>query len=592
MLNSINIGPRLALGFGAVLLFCTLISVLAVSRISKLNSSVEALVQRECVEEDTAANLLFLAYASGLKANELLTFPAGPGAGKIRRVLKENQAQTNACFDKLKAMSDGGEEAKTLNAMLLAAEKFSGATAQLLEGLEAEDKEAPRRILAGEFMPALEVYVGKLKESYDEQAHHIRQADDKSQEIYHASRAQIIWMGLAAVGMGVLAAALIMRSVVSPVRKVVEVLEAVAAGNLGQTLDVRTGDEIGAMARALNTAIDSMRRSMGEVTASGEREKRQAAELQAKVDELLVVVHAAAQGDLTLPVTVKGEDAIGRMGAGLDRFLQNLRNNMGTFSQSAELLACTSEELTSVGLQMSSNAEETETQSRLVSVAAADISRSLQTVAAGSEEMAASIREISMNAAEAAKIASSAVRIAAVTSTTIGRLGGSSAEIGDVLKAIASIAQQTNLLALNATIEAARAGETGKGFAVVANEVKELAKATAEATEDIGQKIEAIQADTKEAVHAIAEIGEVIGQISHISSAIAAAVEEQTATSNEIGRNVNEAASGSEEIAQNISSVASVAQGTTRGASDNQRAAGELARMATELQQRVNQFKI
>lgn len=592
MLNSIKIGPRLALGFGAVLVLTTLISVLSVSRISNLNSSVEALVQQECAEEDHAANLLFLAYGTGLKAHELLTSRRGPKFEEIKAFIQENQFKTNARFEKLKAMSDGGEEGKTLDAMLLAAEGFNVAVGKFTESLETGEKDSNQEIFIKEVSPALEVYVEKLKESYDEQAHHIRKADDESREVYHTSRTQIVWMGLGAVGLGVFAAALIMRSVVSPIQKTVEVLEAVAAGDLGQTLDVHTGDEIGAMAQSLNIAIKGMRKAMDEVTASGEREKHQAAELQAKVDELLMVVHSAAQGDLTKPVTVRGADAIGRMGEGLEQFLLNLRSSMATFSQSAESLASTSEELASVGVQMSSNAEETETQSRLVSGAATDISRSLQTVAAGSEEMAASIREISMNAAEAAKIASSAVNIAGATSATIGRLGASSAEIGNVIKVITSIAQQTNLLALNATIEAARAGEAGKGFAVVANEVKELAKATAEATEDIGQKIEAIQEDTNGAVDAIARIGEVITQISNISSIIAAAVEEQMATSNEIGRNVNEAASGSEEIAQNISSVANVARGTTRGAQDNQQAAGELARMATELQSLVAQFKI
>lgn len=592
MLNSIKIGPRLALGFGAVLFLSTLISVLSVSRISNLNSSVEVLVQQECVEEDTAANLLFLAYSTGLKVYERLDCPPGPKADKIHVFLQENQIKTDAFFAKLKEMSDGGDEAKTLGSMLLASEKFRGAVDRFLVSLEAADREASQRILAKELVPALDAYTAKLKESYDEQAHHIHQADDDSKRVYHTSRTQIIWMGLGTVGLGVLAAAMIMRSVVTPVERTVEVLEAVAAGDLEQTLEVVSNDEMGAMARSLSIAIQAMRRAMAEVTTSGEREKQQALKLRAKVDELLQVVNAAAQGDLTNPVTVRGEDAIGQVGEGLERLLLNFRKNVATFSQSAELLACTSEELTSVGCQMSSNAEETETQSRLVSVAAGDISRSLQTVAAGSEEMAASIREISMNAAEAARIAASAVGIASSTSATIGRLGGSSAEIGNVIKVITSIAQQTNLLALNATIESARAGEAGKGFAVVANEVKELAKATGEATEDIGKRIEAIQVDTREAVDAIAKIGEVINQISDISSAIAAAVEQQTSTSNEIGRNVNEAASGSEEIAQNISSVASVAQGTTRGAQDNRRAAGELARMASELQTLLGQFKV
>ena len=175
---------------------------------------------------------------------------------------------------------------------------------------------------------------------------------------------------------------------------------------------------------------------------------------------------------------------------------------------------------------------------------------------------------------------------------TIAKLGESSAEIGKVVKVITSIAQQTNLLALNATIEAARAGEAGRGFAVVANEVKELAKETAKATEDISQKIEAIQNDTRGAVAAIAQIGAIINQINDISNTIASAVEEQTATTNEIGRNVTEAARGSVEIAENITGVALAAKSTADGASATQSSAAALTKMAAELRQLVSRFKV
>ncbi len=160
-----------------------------------------------------------------------------------------------------------------------------------------------------------------------------------------------------------------------------------------------------------------------------------------------------------------------------------------------------------------------------------------------------------------------------------------------MIKVITSIAQQTNLLALNATIEAARAGEAGKGFAVVANEVKELAKQTAKATEDISRKIEAIQSDTKGAVDAIAQIGTIISQINDIQSTIASAVEEQTATTAEIARNVNEAALGSREIAQNVTGVAQAARSTTSGAANTKSSADELARMAVELQRLVTKLQ-
>jgi methyl-accepting chemotaxis protein len=228
----------------------------------------------------------------------------------------------------------------------------------------------------------------------------------------------------------------------------------------------------------------------------------------------------------------------------------------------------------------------------VVSGAAERVSQNLQTVATGAEEMAASIKEIAKNATEAAKVATAAVKVAESTTVTVTKLGHSSGEIGQVIKVITSIAQQTNLLALNATIEAARAGEAGKGFAVVANEVKELAKETAKATEEIGRKIAAIQTDTTAAVEAIVSISGVINQINDISSSIATAVEEQNATTNEMSRNVSEAAHGGGEITSNISGVAAAAQDTTRGATNTQEAAEKLVATSAQLRRVVEQFTL
>lgn len=240
-------------------------------------------------------------------------------------------------------------------------------------------------------------------------------------------------------------------------------------------------------------------------------------------------------------------------------------------------------DLSTVGNQLRQNAESTSDQATMASGAAEEVSANAQSLSTAVEQFESSIREIAGNATTAASVAENAVEAASQTNDTITRLGQSSGEISNVIKVINSIAEQTNLLALNATIEAARAGEAGKGFAVVANEVKELAKETSKATEDIVGRVEAIQADTGEAVTAIGKVSEVISQISASQNAIAGAVEEQTAMTSEISRNISEVAIGSGEIAQNVSLVADAAKGTASGSEDTLSTATSIEDLADEL---------
>jgi methyl-accepting chemotaxis protein len=310
------------------------------------------------------------------------------------------------------------------------------------------------------------------------------------------------------------------------------------------------------------------------------------------VGRVVKVLDSLASGDLTSRLKVDSKDEIGQMGEALNQAIFKISAAMQSVAENAQQVANASEEFSAVSQQITSSSEQTTAQANVVSTATEQVNRNLQTVATGAEEMSATIQDIAKNATESARVAGEAVKTAETTNATVSKLGISSAEIGQVIKVITSIAQQTNLLALNATIEAARAGEAGKGFAVVANEVKELAKQTAKATEDISQKIAAIQSDTKGAVDAIATIGAVINQLNDISSTIATAVEEQSATTNEMSRNVAEAAKGSTEISQNITGVAQAAQGTSSNAHESMKAAQALAQMSSQLRGLVEQFKV
>ncbi|MBL7259371.1 methyl-accepting chemotaxis protein [Paractinoplanes lichenicola] len=308
--------------------------------------------------------------------------------------------------------------------------------------------------------------------------------------------------------------------------------------------------------------------------------------------KVTVVCDSLADGDLTRSSGLTSADEPGRMGRSLDTAMARLRATVQTIEASAASLAGASDRMTDTATHIASSAEQTSVQAQAVSAAAEQVSRSVDSVSAGGEQMGASIREISQNAAEAARVAAEAVSVTATTSATMGKLGESSAEIGNVIKTITAIAEQTNLLALNATIEAARAGDAGKGFAVVASEVKDLAQETARATEDISKRVEAIQADTSGAVMAIEEISLVIERISDFQTTIASAVEEQTATTAEMNRSVTEAAHGSGEIASNITGVAEAARLTSEGVSETQEATAELARMSSELRSVVSAFRV
>lgn len=326
------------------------------------------------------------------------------------------------------------------------------------------------------------------------------------------------------------------------------------------------------------------------------------------------------EGDLTKRLSVTGHDEFGELAtwfntfvAKLERVIAQIASGTGSLAGAAASLSGTASNLaggadqaTGQSAQVAAAAEQMSTNMHGMAAATRQMSANVQVVASSVDELTASICEVARSAEQAASVAQNATRLAADSNARITELGTAADEIGKVIQVIEDIAEQTNLLALNATIEAARAGEAGKGFAVVATEVKELARQTAGATEDIRRRIEGIQGSTGQAVRSIGDIGAVIEQVNDLSRTIASAVEEQSITTKEIARNVSqsstaaetvargvaESASASQEITQNIVGVDQAAKQTAQGAAHTQAAGQDLSRLAEQLQSLVAQFRV
>ena len=312
-----------------------------------------------------------------------------------------------------------------------------------------------------------------------------------------------------------------------------------------------------------------------------------------------------SEGDFTEMLDLDQGDEIGILSKALNAMVTNLRKMIGQIAKGVETLSASSTELSAISRQMSANASQTydlsgnvaaaseEMSANMASVAAAteQTATNVNMVAAASEEMTATINEISRNAEKARNITNRAVSDAQNVSQTVDELGKAAREIGKVTEVIADISDQTNLLALNATIEAARAGDAGRGFAVVANEIKELAKQTAQATDEIKTRIEGIQNSTSGTVAQIQQISKVIHDIDEIVSSIATAVEEQSITTNDIAGNVAQAARGIYEVTQNVSQSSAVALSIAREISGVNQAGEEISTNSSQVSLSADELK-
>ncbi|HEV2673262.1 MAG TPA: methyl-accepting chemotaxis protein [Aliidongia sp.] len=427
--------------------------------------------------------------------------------------------------------------------------------AEMLPELEKTPDLTPAiRTLDGKIDGAREKMTEALVEYREIQKKNAEASDEAFDSAGH--RGSVLSLILSAVGILLsIGIAFWLRAGISrPIQGMTQVMKRLAAGDKATRIPgTHRHDEIGDMANAVAVFKESM------IEADRLRAEQEAQKANAEAEQ---------------------RAAMNRMADGFERSVKGI----------VDAVASSSTELQSAAETMSNTAERATRQSAVVASSIEETAANVQTVAAASEELSASIGEIGRQVTQSSAIASQAVDQAGRTSQAVGGLAAAAQKIGEVVRLIQGIASQTNLLALNATIEAARAGDAGKGFAVVASEVKTLANQTAQATDDIQAQVTAIQGATKNTADEIGSIGTIITDISQVTAAIAAAIEEQGAATGEITRNVQQAAGGTQQVADSIGTVSAAATETGAAASQVLGAATELSQQAERLRSEVATF--
>ena len=532
MLTNMKIGTRLILAFGLILLLLVINGGLSFRMIEQLDVDITTLAEDRMPKVELANEIVDnINIIARVLRNIVIDTSKETQQAELPR-LEKARATIGKNIETLQKTSKSKEGIAKAQTLADARTAYISITDQYIEHVKKGEIDKAKGMLLTTLRAAQSKYFTACEELIVYQGNQAKEAAKEAGESASRAETLIIILLIVAAVISIAAAFFIIRSITGPIAQTVQLAETMAKGDLTTKLAIEQSDEIGVMAKSMNTTLGQLRSMIGDIITGVNTLSNSSADLAAVSRQLSSSAQETAQ-------------------------------KSGTVATAAE--------------EMSSNIQS-------VSAAMEQSSSNVGMVATATEEMTATVNEISQSAEKARAVSEKAVKQSQATSEKITALGESARKVGKVTEAITEISEQTNLLALNATIEAARAGEAGKGFAVVANEIKELARQTAAATIDIKNQINDMQTTTGSTIGDIENITAVIAEINSVINGIATAVVEQAAATNEIAGNISQASMGITEVNENVAQSTAVIAEITKSIAEINHEAGQVGQSSTQVQ--------